>query len=198
VRPLRLLICGFGSFPAAPRNPSAAVVESLAAQGFRPAGVEADFLVLPVAWTRSTETVLAGIEASPVDGVLLVGVAVAADGFRVETLARNRASRLRLDHDDASWRSPLIVDRGAATHRVSAPSEAIRAAIAHEGLPATLSDDAGDYLCNFVLYRLLDAQAAPMVGFLHTPQAHEFADDGGASLAEIERAVRAAADAMAP
>lgn len=194
--PPRLLLCGFGAFPAAPRNPSALVIEAIAAEGWSPPQVELATLALPVSWSRAVPAVEAAVAQCPADGVLVVGVAVEAEAFRVETLGRNRACLDRADHDAATWPGGEIT-AGAADLPVTAPADAMLAAICAAGLPAALSDDAGDYLCNFTLFRLLQSGAAPAVGFLHVPQARECADGAAFDLEEIERAVRAAATAFA-
>ena len=46
-------------------------------------------------------------------------------------------------------------------------------AIAACGLGVERSADAGSYLCNFTLYRLLTDAAGPRVGFLHVPAVGE-------------------------
>jgi pyrrolidone-carboxylate peptidase len=73
---------------------------------------------------------------------------------------------------------------------VTAPAEAMLRAIQALGLPVTLSEDAGAYLCNFTLYEML-AQA-PVTAFLHVPPIGADAD-----LPAIVSAVRAAAAALA-
>lgn len=193
----RLLLCGFGSFPEAPLNPSAAVVAALAREGWSPAGVEVDFLTLPVQWKGSVETILRQLQARPADGVLVVGVAVEADAFRVEHTGRNCAARERPDHAGRVWELPAIDSAGADEIAATAPCAAMLEALAAEGLPAVRSEDAGDYLCNFTLYRLLAAGAAPRVGFLHVPQARECAPQAAFALDEIQTAVCAAAGAFA-
>ncbi|WP_421930997.1 hypothetical protein [Phenylobacterium sp.] len=193
----RLLVCGFGSFPAAPRNPAAAVVEALAQDAWAPQGVVLDCLCLPVAWTGSVETVQAALGARPADAVLVVGVATDADAFRVETVARNRAARAKPDHAGATWEGSVIRSDGPGALASTAPTEDMLGALIGANLAARLSDDAGDYLCNFTLYRLLAEAAAPSVGFLHVPQAREFSDQATTSLAEIDQAVRASIRAMA-
>jgi pyroglutamyl-peptidase len=193
----RLLICGFGSFPAAPRNPSGLVVERLATDGFRPAGLDASYLTLPVAWARAAELAVEHLAHRPADGVLLVGVAVEADDFRVETMARNRAAEGRLDHDGRPWLRPDVVTGGAETHRATAPVDVMLAALARAGLRARPSEDAGSYLCNFVFYRLLNEGIAPAVGFLHVPQSRDLDPVATMPLATIAHALRVAATAFA-
>lgn len=194
---VRLLLCGFGSFPAAPRNPSAAVVEALAARAWAPPNAHVDFLTLPVLWRGSAEAVAERAAKARVDGVLVVGVAVEADDFRVETLGRNAASCERLDHSGAAWPHSTIQVDGPPILAATAPVDAMYRALITAGLPARLSDDAGDYLCNFTLYRMLHGAAAPTVGFLHVPQARDLAVGAAFNLADVERAVVACASAFA-
>lgn len=193
----RLLVCGFGSFPAAPRNPSATVIEALSAAGWSPMHVETDYLTLPVSWTNSVPLILDALRARPADAVLVVGVATSADAFRVETLGRNRASRAAPDHDGGTWEGSVIAAEGPGVIASTAPTEDVLEALVQANLPARLSDDAGDYLCNFTLYSLLAAEAAPKVGFLHVPQARECDEEASFDLVDVERAVRAAAHAFA-
>ena len=195
--PARLLICGFGAFPAAPRNPAGAVVEALADRAWAPAGTEADYLVAPVAWDGSAEAIEARLASHPADGVLIVGVAVQSRVFRVERLARNRASTTSLDHAGARRGAGEVIPAAPGELAATAPVEAMRCAIEASELPVEMSDDAGDYLCNFTLYRILHGGLAPRVGFLHTPQASECVRGGAVTLAQVEAAVRAAAQAMA-
>ncbi|MDO8901626.1 MAG: hypothetical protein Q7V15_09745 [Phenylobacterium sp.] len=192
----RLLLAGFGSFPAAPLNPSAAVIATLARESWAPPGAQVDYLTLPVQWQGATETILRQLQTSPADGVLVVGVAVEAEAFRVETLGRNCASPERPDQAGRVWGSPLIADAGEDVIAASAPCQAMASALETEGLPVDLSEDAGDYLCNFTLYRLLHAKAAARVGFLHVPQARECAEAAAFDLAQIRQAVTSAAGAF--
>jgi pyroglutamyl-peptidase len=193
----RLLICGFGAFPDTPRNPSATVIEALAAEAWAPPGVAADFLTLPVSWTTTVPAILDAVRAQPADGILVVGVATSADAFRVETLGRNRASRSLADQHGAPAPDTAIAADGPGVIAATAPVEALLQGIIQADLAGRLSDDAGDYLCNFTLYSLLLAKAAPAVGFLHVPQAREYLEGAPVSLADIAKAVRASCTAFA-
>ena len=195
--PPRLLICGFSAFPEAIRNPAQASVEALAAEGWSPVGAQTDFLTVPVAWRGSVEAILDRLSAAPADAVLVVGVAVSAAGFQVERLGRNCASVERPDDLGHLWPAGQIISEGPEEIRSVAPARSMVAAIARQGLAAELSDDAGDYLCNFTYYRLMAAQAAPTVAFLHVPQVREFLEGAAFGLSDVARAVQAAASAMA-
>ena len=193
----RLLVCGFGAFPAAPRNPSAAVVEALAREAWAPPGFEVEYLTLPVAWTGSGEAIRQALAERSADAVLVVGVATESDAFRVETMGRNRAGRAKPDGLGEVWEGSLIKPDGPGALASTAPTDEILDALINSHLAARLSDDAGDYLCNFTLYRLLAEAAAPSVAFLHVPQAREFAEGASGSLQDIDQAVRATVRTMA-
>lgn len=197
-----LLITGFGPFPGAPVNPTAEVVQRLIDQSWSPRGVRVRALVAPVRWSGSAETVDEALRESRCDGALLLGVSGKAREFRVEMRARNHADRRRADADGKMWRNEKIDPTGPAVARSTAPVAEIMRAIQDEGFPAVASSDAGDYLCNFTLYRMLtgagEGMDAPPVGFLHVPHAIE--RDGvevSVSLEDLERAVKAAATAFA-
>lgn len=193
----RLLVCGFGGFPAAPRNPSAAVVEALAREAWAPPGFEVEYLTLPVAWTGSVEAIQEVLAERSADAVLVVGVATESDAFRVETMGRNHAGRGKPDHAGEVWEGCVIKSDGPGALASTAPTGDILDALIGSHLAARLSDDAGDYLCNFTLYRLLAEAAAPSVAFLHVPQVREFSETANGSLLEIDQAVRATIRAMA-
>lgn len=192
----RLLLCGFGAFPAAPFNPAGVVVETLSAQDWRPAAGQADYLVLPVIWEEAFTVLSRRLRADPFDGVLILGVAVGSDAFRIERQARNHAVTTKPDHAGRLSDSRQILFGGQEILPVTAPCEAMHAALVDVGLPVVLSDDAGAYLCNFTLYRLLAGSRLPS-GFLHVPQARECDPDARFELADLERAVKAAVEAFA-
>ncbi len=184
----RLLICGFGPFPEAPANPAALAIEHLWAEGWSPPGTEAAYRILPTVWTQAANEALDALADTDADGLLLVGVAVGAEGFRVEIQARNLAA---VHHPDAlglTWPSKRIDPNAPDVLPITGPAAAMKDAITALGLPVYLSDDAGDYLCNFTLFRALAEARGRPVGFVHLPP--EGLDD-------IVRAVQAAASAFA-
>jgi pyroglutamyl-peptidase len=186
----RLLICGFGPFPQAPDNPAAETVRRLKAARWSPPGAETAYALLPTTWARAAEAALEAAKAHDADAILLIGVAVGALGFRVETRGRNQAGPARPDADGQCWPSDTIDEAGPAERRTPAPIQAMRDAIAATGLPVTLSDDAGDYLCNFAFYRVMAER--PMTAFLHAPALSEVF-----SLDDLLTAARAAATILA-
>ena len=186
----RLLLAGFGPFPGAPRNPTEVVVARLAARADLAARIEIVGRVLPVTWTAIAgfETILA--ETRP-DAVLLLGLARRASVVRVETRARNRI--LAAAVDAAGRHPPARLDGADAAFRPArAPVRAMVAAIAGLGLPATVSDDAGAYLCNALMWRALGARPMRPTAFVHLPPTREVAPRSPWRAVDLERAVAAA------
>lgn len=156
-----------------------------------------EYLTLPVAWTGSVEAIQDVLAERSADAVLVVGVATDSDAFRVETMGRNHAGRAKPDHAGDVWEGSVIKPDGPGALASTAPTDEILNALIASHLAARLSDDAGDYLCNFTLYRLLAEAAAPSVAFLHVPQVREFSDGANGSLQDIDQAVRATVRVMA-
>jgi pyroglutamyl-peptidase len=128
--------------------------------------------ILPTEWDRAPElldNLLSGFQPST---VILFGVSGRARGFEVETVARNAATLT----PDAVGLPPLssrIDPSGLDQIAVRFPAACIVARLRRMQLPARVSRDAGRYLCNATLYRLLsrsDVPAWPRVaGFVHVP-----------------------------
>ena len=189
-----LLVCGFGPFPGVPENPAMLTVEQLRSERWRPGTATVGYALLPTTWGGAVDTVLARLGPG-VDAVLLVGVASTADCFRVETQGRNATATAAPDANGAMHPHRRIEADGPEHRPATAPIAAIVSAIAAEGLGVEASPDAGDYLCNYSLYRLLgeaDAAGAPRVGFLHLPPLCD-----AFRLDDLVRAVKAAVGAFA-
>jgi pyroglutamyl-peptidase len=195
-RPARLLVCGFGAFPGVSENPAQAVVERLLSQAWAPEGAVADYLLLPTAWEGSAEMIWEAARGGPADAVLVLGVAGGAEGFRVEQGARNCVAVDRADASGALWPEPRISE-GPDAAGCTAPVEAMAAALRRQGLPASVSADAGDYLCNFVFYRLLTEVASQdsrlLAAFLHLPDLRPL---GAMTLDDVERGVMVVASVL--
>ena len=190
----RLLICGFGAFPGMPDNPSARIVERLDREAWAPAGWTTAFATIPTTWTGAFEAIVTARQDASAVAVLVIGVAPGAAALRVETLARNHCGEARPDAAGADRTGPAISAHGPAVAPATIPAQAMVAAIAAEGLPVEMSQDAGDYLCNFVFYRLVTEVASTPAAFLHVPPVG--VDGAAPSLDDLERGAKAVATAL--
>lgn len=167
---MRVLITGFGPFPGAPFNPSAALAKTLARRR-RPAlaGIERSVHVFATTYA-SVDRDLPKLFAQKPDVVLMFGVAGRRRQLCIETRARNAVSLL---FPDASGRRPrhgVIKLRGPAALSGNAPFARLAGAA---GPSARLSRDAGSYLCNYVYWQTLEQVRGtrPLVQFVHIPPA---------------------------
>jgi pyroglutamyl-peptidase len=165
---VRVLITGFGPFPGAPFNPSAALAKALARRR-RPAlaGIERATHVFATTYA-SVDRDLPKLFAQKPDVVLMFGVAGRRHQLCIETRARNAVSLL---FPDASGRKPhhgVIKLHGPAALTGNAPFASLAGAA---GTKARLSRDAGNYLCNYIFWRALEQVRGtrPLVQFVHIP-----------------------------
>jgi len=169
---VRVLITGFGAFPGAPFNPSAALARALA-RVRRPALADVEFATHIFATSYAAiDRDLPKLLAGKPDVVLMFGLAARRRELCIETRARNAASVL---FPDASGREPsrgTIVKGGPAALRGRASFPSLLRAARARGGSARLSRDAGRYVCNYAFWRGLElAGGGPLVQFVHIPAA---------------------------
>ncbi|MDR3462706.1 MAG: hypothetical protein P4L76_10370 [Beijerinckiaceae bacterium] len=194
-----ILVTGFGAFPGAPVNPSAAILTRLARHRGRLArlGIVLETRLLPVVFDAIEPALAAQAAALNPAAILHLGLAGRRRAVSVETRAINRASPL---HPDAAGRRPaqIIAPAGPASLSATYPATRILCAIRAQGIAAIRSIDAGDYVCNATLYRTLERRYAPLAGFLHVPRTKRAAPLDGRmtvrrpSLDDLTRAALAA------
>jgi pyroglutamyl-peptidase len=175
-----VLLTGFGPFPGVRKNVSGTLARKLAVEA-RSALPDLGFAaaVLPTEWTRAPQILRDLYEHHDPLMALHFGVASGTQGFRVETVARNVC---RMSADAAGYLpdAPHVIED--AGDRIATVD--VRSIVGHlqeRGFCASLSDDAGGYLCNAVLYHsLCEAErrgARCRVGFIHVPAHAVLPDD---------------------
>jgi pyroglutamyl-peptidase len=169
--PPTVLIAGFGPFPGAPFNPTAALAKKLARRR-RPALGETRRIahVFPTSYAAVERELPGLIARHRPDIVLLFGLAQRTPHLRIEARARNRRSTLFADVD-GMHPSFAIHPTGPAALVARAPQQALRIAARTARVPARLSIDAGKYLCNFAYWRALELarNRGALVQFVHVP-----------------------------
>ena len=166
-----ILLTGFGPFPGAPFNPSAALVKTLARRR-RPALAEI------VCTTHVFATAYAAVDhdlprllALKPDVILMFGLAGRRRQLCIETRARNAVSVLFPDASGYRPQRGVIVRDGEAALPGAAPFADLLGALRGHRVPARLSRDAGRYLCNYAYWRALERARSgrPLVQFVHIP-----------------------------
>jgi pyroglutamyl-peptidase len=167
-----ILVTGFSVFPGAPANPTDWAMAELERQKWKPAGARMVTRTLPVQfdmWERELEPLLT---LTRPDAVVAFGLSAKATGVTLESTARNTVANDRPDHTGACASGVCVVDGGPALLPSRLPLQEIAARLAAADIPIGHSDDAGDYLCNLVFYRLmaLAGVGGPQIaGFIHVP-----------------------------
>lgn len=126
------------------------------------AGARVHVLILPVHWGEPERQLpLAVAKWKP---VLLLGLGEGLPGHvALERVARNHAAH----PDEASVPAPAILDSSGPATRAARLICDLSWFTATR-VPVRLSDDAGDFLCNSLLYTAL-AQPVAHAGFVHLP-----------------------------
>jgi len=169
------LVIGFGPFPGAPKNPSAALVRALVKRR-RPAlaGVRLVAAVLPTSYAAVFDELPVLLKLHDPGIVLFFGLASRTRFLRIERRAVNRATGFYPDVTRKKLAARALFPGSAAELCVRANAVRLAAAARATQIDARLSRDAGRYICNAALYRTLIAseqQGRPRrVAFVHIPR----------------------------
>lgn len=171
-----VLLSGFAPFDGASVNESWEAVRG-AAPLLQDRGLTVETLELPVEFGRAGEVLTATTRTLRPRLVVAVGLAAGRTGITPERVAVNVRDARIPDNAGASPVDEPIVQAGPVGYFSTLPIKAMVAAIAADGVPASVSQTAGTYVCNDVFYllqRLLatdDELAGTRGGFIHVPSA---------------------------
>jgi len=170
--PIIILVTGFGAFPGARTNPSAAILARLSRHRPRLArlGVGLETALLPVVFAEVGAAVDRAATRARPDAILHIGLASRRRVVTIETRAKNRAGML---HPDAARQRPTgmaLARAGAPLLPATYPATRLVQVIRATGVKAKHSIDAGDYVCNALLFHTLARRLAPVAGFIHVPR----------------------------
>lgn len=168
---MKLLLTGFEPFGGSAVNPSEQAVHTLAKDP--PPGVELLTAILPVDKTAGPQALLKAIAEVQADVVLCLGEASGRAVISIERLAVNLMDFRIPDNKGEQIIDQPIRSDGPAAYFAALPVRKMHEAVTAAGIPCELSLTAGAYLCNQVMYTLLDhiAREKPgmLGGFIHLP-----------------------------
>lgn len=182
----KLLITGFDPFNGQSINPSWEAVQRLPE---RVGEYELCKLQIPTLYSRAAQILLEKASEVCPDVIISVGQAGGRDAVTPERLGVNIRDARIADNAGVECSGERIVADGPAAYFSTVPVEAMAEAICDAKLPGKVSNTAGVFVCNDVLYSLLHHfdGTAVRVGFIHVPYLPE---QGSPSL-ELERTVDA-------
>ncbi|MCD0494011.1 pyroglutamyl-peptidase I [Chromobacterium violaceum] len=161
-----VLLTGFEPFGGETVNPSWEAARKL--DGETIAGARVHARLLPCEFGAALDELYRQLDALRPDVAIAVGQAGGRPDIAVE--------RVAINVDDARFpdnagRQPIdepVVANGPAAYFSTLPIKAIVAGLRERGLPATVSQSAGTFVCNHVMYGLLH-RGCPRAGFIHLP-----------------------------
>ena len=197
---MRVLLTGFAPFGGETVNPSWQAASAVQA----PEGMELLRLELPTEFAAAPALALEALRREQPDAVLCLGQAGGRDRLTLERVAINCMAAAIPDNAGV-WPTDQPVDpAGEAAYFTTLPIRRMADAMQAAGVPAGISNSAGTFVCNALLYRLLRAPETKDVpcGFLHLPYLPEQTEgkpDGTPSmpLETMLRGLRAALGALA-
>ena len=166
---MKLLLTAFDPFGGGTINPALEAVKLVGMV----AGVDIIKLEVPTVFGASVDTVISAIEKHLPDAVLCVGQAGGRTGLTPERVAINIDDARIPDNEGHQPVDRPIAAEGPAAYFSTLPVKAMTAAIRQAGLPSDLSNTAGTFVCNHLMYGVLHhlAKHHPAIrsGFLHVP-----------------------------
>jgi pyroglutamyl-peptidase len=140
-------------------------------------GIDLHAAELPTSYAKSASVLSQAIDEVGPDIVLCVGQAGGRTELCLERVAINvQDARIRDNDGHQPIDRPVIKD-GPAAYFATLPIKACVAAMRDAGLPASVSNTAGTFVCNHIFYSLMDTlrrQRQPARGgFLHVPYVPE-------------------------
>ena len=176
---LSVVISGFDHYEDVRINPSYEVPKDLAAKGvdgLDDVELTISAVSLPVSFAKAWPTLRETIEATHPNIVIATGLKHAARGVMLERCATNLMDAARPDVDNVTPRRAPIDPDGPAAYWTRLPLRSILADFTRDGIPATLSSDAGTFVCNSLFYNLLNwasGQEKVLAGFVSFPLINE-------------------------
>jgi pyroglutamyl-peptidase len=199
---MKLLLTAFDPFGGETINPAQLAVEQVRD---RIGDVEIVKQLVPTVFGKSFAVVAEAIARERPDVVLCIGQAGGRYALTPERVAINVADATLADNEGNQPIDQPIVENGPAAYFTTLPIKAMVAAIREAGIPASVSNTAGTYVCNQLMYGVLHLLALqyPGVrgGFLHVPYipsqvAHLASPMPSLSLPDIVRGIEAAITAI--
>lgn len=193
-----VLLTGFEPFNKETVNPAWEAVRAL--QGWRGDGYVVQAVQLPCVFGAAIRVLGEAVLRFDPALVIAVGQAGGRVDMSVERVAINVDDAPIPDNAQRQLVDEPIVAGGPAAYFSTLPIKAIVAALRAGGIPASVSQTAGTFVCNHVFYGLMH-QTAGMdlkAGFIHIPylpeQAARHPGTASMALAEMVRGLKIAVD----
>ena len=198
---MKILVTGFDPFGQDTMNPAIEAVKRLPDTI---SGAEIIKLEIPTVFNKSADVTRIAMGAHDVDYVLNIGQAGGRFDLTPERVAINLDDARIPDNEGNQPIDVKIKEDGEAAYFSQHPVKAMVTAIKKAGLPASVSNTAGTFVCNHIMYQslYLTHKEFPKAkaGFMHVPflpeQVVERPNMPAMSLEDITRGITAAIEAI--
>lgn len=199
---MKILVTAFDPFGGESINPA---LEAVKLMKDNIEGAEIVKLEIPTVFRKSIDKTREAIEKENPDVVLCVGQAGGRFEVTPERVAINVDDARIPDNENNQPIDVPIYEDGKPAYFSTLPVKAMVEAIRSEGLPSSLSNSAGTFVCNHIMYGVLytiDKMGKDIrAGFVHVPfiphqVARRPAPAPSMSMEDIARALEAAVSAI--
>ena len=167
---MKVLITGFDPFGGEPINPAWEAVKRLPDNID---GVEIVKLQIPTVFKKSAKKLFENIDTVKPDVVICVGQAGGRYEFCVERVAINLDDGRIPDNEGYQPVDVKVFEDGENAYFSNLPIKAMVEEVKKAGIPAAVSNTAGTYVCNHIMYSLLyyinKNNLNIKGGFIHVP-----------------------------
>lgn len=167
-----VLVTGFEAFGGEASNPSWEICKLLPAAI---AGARIETLEVPCEFRRAIEVVAHAIARSRPALVICIGQAGGRSQLSIERVGINLDDARVPDNAGSQPVDEPVAPMGPPAYFATVPIKAMAKAARDAGIPAEVSNTAGTYVCNHLLYGVLHYIAASglavRAGFIHVPYA---------------------------
>ena len=167
---MKVLITGFDPFDDEAINPAWEAVNALPDVID---GIEVIKVQIPTVFKKSAKKLFETIEAVKPDDVICVGQAGGRFDFNVERIAINVDDARIPDNEGKQPIDEKIFEDGENAYFATLPIKAMVEEARKAGVPASVSNTAGTFVCNHIMYSLLYYISKNNLnirgGFIHVP-----------------------------
>lgn len=197
---MKILITGFDPFGGEATNPA---IESVKRIDENIEGAEIYKLEIPTVFHKSASLIEEKIKEIKPDAILSIGQAGGRYDISVERVAINEDDARIPDNEDNQPIDVKIREDGKNAYFATLPIKAMVEEIKKENIPASVSNTAGTFVCNHVMYQdlyLAEKYGNIKAGFIHVPflpeQVLDKKDTASMSLDDIVKGLNAAVRAI--
>lgn len=199
----KVLITGFDPFGGEKINPALEAVKKLKDIEF--SNIELRVKEIPTVFYKSIKILEDTVREFEPDVVICIGQAGGRSEITVERVAINVIDARIPDNEDNKLVDTPIIEDGAAAYFSTIPIKDIVLNIKKAGIPASVSNTAGTFVCNQLLYGLMHVISTKYNnitgGFIHIPylpeQAANYNNQPSMSLLDMVKALEIAVNVAA-